>query len=259
MSYDGFIIQLLSMTNYVFIGDVHSQYSKFSAAVDWIVRNVENYHIIQGGDLFDSRNEESDSLRVYNLVKLLDDNITVLHSNHHIKLYKILTQENNNMQNLESLMRTVSDFGFDTNEELKNEVVDWLSNLPYGVAFKDSNGLEYRACHAYWYKKLYVPHEYEGLYKIHEVSAKAKGQMLYGISRRGPDNTNERILWWNTANDSYQGEKESFVRVSFHYHTVSLDLEGKSGRPHLILDGSCGDVGGQLMVYDVSRAQCVAF
>lgn len=247
------------MTNYVFIGDVHSQYSKFSAAVDWILNNVEDYHIIQGGDLFDSRSKESNSLLVYNLVKLLEDRITVLHSNHHIKLYKILTQENNKMQNLESLHRTVIDFDFDNNKGLKDEVVNWLETLPYGVSFKDQTGLEYRACHAYWFKKLYVPNDYEGLYSIHEVSAKAKGQMLYGISRKGEDGGNERILWWSNVNDSYCGEKEEFVRVSFHYHEVSLDIEGTSGRKHLILDGSCGDEGGELVVYDVSNHRCVRF
>lgn len=244
------------MTNYVFIGDVHSQYSRLSRAVEWAQNNVEDYHIIQGGDLFDSRCEESDSLGVYNLVKSLGDNITVLHSNHHLKLYKILTQDQNNMQNLEALQRTLIDFGFDSNEDLKTEVIDWISSLPYGVALRDNTGLEYRVCHAYWFSKLYVPHDYEGIYKIFEVSSKAKGQMLYGISRRGQDNTSERILWWEKSD--YQTDEE-FVRVSFHYHTVSLDLEGNSGRKHLILDGSCGDVDGKLIAYDVNSQQCVTF
>lgn len=243
------------MTNYVFIGDVHSQLSKLSQAVEWINNNVKDYHIIQGGDLFDSRTEESDSLGVYNLVRLLGDKITVLHSNHHLKLQKYLTQENNNMQNLESLMRTVNEFDFNYNQKLREEVVEWLNTLPYGVAFKTEE-LEYRACHAYWYKKLYVPHEYDSPYFIHEVSSKAKGQMLYGISRRGPDNTNERILWWESNDPQYY---DDFVRVSFHYHTVSIDPFGKKGRKHLVLDGSCGDDNGSLIVYNATTHECAAF
>lgn len=240
------------MTNYVFIGDVHSQYSNFSAAVQWVQENVPDFHIIQGGDLFDSRSEESDSLGVYNLVRSLGNRITVLHSNHNLKLFKYLTQLENNMQNLESLMRTVNDFGFDNNEELKNEVVNWISLLPYGVVFKDQDGVEYRACHAYWFSRLLVPSNYEGLYKIFDVPSKAKGQMLYGISRRGEDGKSERILWW----ESIEHRKyETFVRVSFHYHTVSIDLKNR----YMILDGSCGDVNGTLIAYDVTNKRCVGF
>ena len=240
------------MSNYVFIGDVHSQYSNFSAASRWVQENVEDYHIIQGGDLFDSRTQESDSLGVYNLVRSLGDKITVLQSNHHLKLYKYLTQDNNHMQNLESLMRTVNDFGFDTNEELRDEVTKWLSSLSYGVAIKDNDGLEYRACHAYWFSRLYVSHDYKGIYKIFDVSSKAKGQMLYGISRRGVDGNSERILWWNSTEHR---QHETFVRVAFHYHTVSIDLQNR----YLILDGSCGDDNGTLIAYDVNNKQCVGF
>jgi hypothetical protein len=243
------------MTNYVFIGDVHSQLSKLSQAVEWIDNNVKDYHIIQGGDLFDSRTEESDSLGVYNLVRSLGDRITVLHSNHHLKLQKFLQHEKSIDQSLTSLIRTVNDFDFENNENLKQAVLEWLNGLPYGVAFK-TDEMEYRACHAYWYKKLYVPQDYDSLYHIHDVSSKAKGQMLYGISRRGPDNTNERILWWQSNDPQYFDE---YVRVSFHYHTVSIDPFGKKGRKHLVLDGSCGDDYGSLIAYNATTHECVAF
>lgn len=243
------------MSNYVFLGDVHSQLSKLSQAVYWIQQNVDDYHIIQGGDLFDSRTDESDSLGVYNLIRSLGERVTVLNSNHHYKLYRVLTRDNNNFQHMDSLMRTMKDFGFEYNADLKQEVIQWLSTLPYGVVIK-THELEYRVCHAYWYKKLYVPQRYENPYYIQEVSSKAKGQMLFGISRRGEDGNSERILWWESKDPQYFDE---FVRVSFHYHTISLDPFGKIGRKHIILDGSCGDENGKLYVYNTTTHECVAF
>lgn len=243
------------MTNYVFVGDVHSQLSKLTAAVNWIEKNVKDYHIIQGGDLFDSRTNESDSLGVYNLVRSLGDRITVLHSNHHLKLYMTLTNSDYNLQNLKSLMRTMMDFDYFNDKKLKEEVVEWIEKMPYGVAFK-THELEYRVCHAYWYNKLYVPLNYEDLYCIHEVSSKTRVKMLYGIFRRGEDNTNERIFWWNLTDPMYF---KDYVRVSFHYHTVSMDPYGNNGKKHLILDGSCGDDNGSLIVYNATNHECAAF
>jgi hypothetical protein len=76
--------------------------------------------------------------------------------------------------------------------------------------------------------------------------------MLYGISRRGVDGNSERILWWESTEHR---QHETFVRVSFHYHTVSIDLQNR----YMILDGSCGDDNGTLIAYDVSKKQCVGF
>lgn len=235
-----------TMTNYVFIGDVHSQYSKFNAAVDWVKNNVEDFHIIQGGDLFDSRTKESDSLGVYNLVKSLGTNITVLHSNHLWKMYRVLTDPNLELH--ETLQRTFDDFGLEHNEKLKLELIDWVSGLPYGVVVKDKNGQEYRVCHAYWPSKLYVQNHYEEMYKIFIVSPKARNKMLYGIHKKGTNK--ERLLWWNEAMSN------EYIRVAFHYHTVSIDPKGEGGCKHLVLDGSCGDDNGNLIVYDVNRGVC---
>lgn len=234
------------MTNYVLIGDVHSQFSKFSAAVEWVQNNVEDYHIIQGGDLFDSRTTESESVKVYELVKELGNRITVINSNHLYKLNRVF----NNPELLYSdcLKRTIDDF--DNSTISRDELIEWLNTLPFGIVFRDSSGEEYRAAHAYWFSRLYVPEQYDGIYKIHEVSSKAKGQMLYGIKRKGED---ERILWWEHAHD------HKFVRVGFHYHVISIDPEGKNGNKHIILDGCCGDDGGVLPVYELNNKRCVTF
>lgn len=234
------------MTNYVFIGDVHSQYTKFSNAVQWIKDNVENFHIIQGGDLFDSRTEESKSVEVYQLVKELDDRITVIHSNHLYKLHRVLTGQS--LEYGQCLQQTLDDF--DNSNITKQELVEWLENLPFGVSFKDSSNQEYRVSHAYWFSKLFVPEHYDGIYKINCVSSKAKGQMLYGLKKK---DENERLLWWDYPHN------HDFVRVAFHYHTISVDVEGTNGNKHLVLDGCCGDDGGVLPVYVVNSRELVTF
>ena len=234
------------MTNYVFIGDVHSQYSKFKAAIDFVKDNVEDFHIIQGGDLFDSRTKESDSLGVYNLVKSLGDRITVLQSNHLWKMYRVFCDPN--IEYIHTLQQTFDDFDVENNEELKLELKEWLSGLPYGVAIKDNSGQEYRVCHAYWPSKLYVPSHYEGIHKIFVVSSKSRNKMLYGIHKSGTNK--ERLLWWN------ENMSNEYIRVAFHYHAVSIDPKGESGCKHLVLDGSCGDDNGNLIVYGVNQGLC---
>lgn len=224
--------------NYVFIGDVHSQFSKFQAAVNWIQSNVENYHIIQGGDLFDSRCNESDSVGVYELVKSLGNNITVINSNHLYKMHRVLN--NPNLEYRDCLKRTLEEFqNYD-----KQELINWLESLPMGVVVR-SNDKEYRICHAFWSEKLYVPNEFEGIYKIFIVSSKAKGQMLYGLKMRGQEN--ESVRWWE------EDRQHSFIRVAFHYHTISV------GNNHLVLDGSCGDEGGVLPAYVVHSGELITF
>lgn len=237
------------MTNYVFIGDVHSQYSKFSKAIEWIDKNLSDYHIIQGGDLFDSRSDESDSVGVFRLVKQLGDKITVLNSNHLWKLYKVLTDPEILIPDW--IKQTLDDFSFD--DGTKIEMITWLSGLPYGVAVKDHNNNEYRVCHAYWPSKLYVPHYYQGVHKISVVSTTARNKMIYGISRRSVDGNNERVSWWNRKTD------DLFIRVSFHYHTLSIDPGGHHGCKHLILDACCGNMNGLLAVYVANAGACVTF
>ena len=242
----------LPMTNYVFIGDVHSQYTKFAKAVEWVHNNVEDYHIIQGGDLFDSRTTESLSVEVFELVQQLQDKITVINSNHLWKLYRILTDSEFEFEG-DCIQRTLDDFLMSKRAPDKDFLVGWLQGLPNGVAIRDHFGQEYRVCHAYWFSKLYVPSSYDGIYKISPiVSAKARGQLLYGLSRKDGSDV-KRLEWWNVL------ANHKFVRVSFHYHTISIDPFGATGNKHIILDGSCGSDGGVLPVYDVTNRRVVTF
>lgn len=237
------------MKNLVLIGDVHSQYSKFSRAVKWIENNVENYHIIQGGDLFDSRTTESDSASVYELMKSLGDKITVLHSNHLWKLFR--WSQNPEIGTTDCMKRTITDL---TEAGISfDEVNSWLKTLPYGIAFKDSNNQEYRACHAFWNRKIYVPHSYDGLYKIQDVTRKSRDYMLYGLKRKVGDDSRESVRWWKEKAD------HEYIRVSFHYHTISVDPTGRTGNKHIILDGSCGSDNGELPVYVVNNNHLILF
>jgi hypothetical protein len=237
------------MTNYVLVGDVHSQAPKLATAVNWIQDNVEDYHIIQGGDLFDSRTDESDSVGVLEIIRSLGDRVTVIHSNHFWKLYRNLS--NPELERNECIVRTIEDFDAAYSSSWKEDMISWIDSLPYGLVVRDSNNLEYRMSHAYWSGQLYVPEHYEGMYKVFVVSNKTRGQMLYGLQKKG--GINERVEWWN------QPYNNKFVRVAFHYHTISIDPDGENGNRHIVLDGSCGSDGGVLPVYQLNSRILTTF
>lgn len=232
------------MTNYVLIGDIHSQYNNFNRALDWIDRHVNDYHIIQLGDVFDSRNDHSDSIEVFRTIQELGDRITVIQSNHQWKLYRYFLGNKVTLDG--SILKTISDF---ENSSFSNEqLFSWLGSLAFAITFKDENNLEYRVAHAYFNNKLYVPTEYEGIYSIHEVSRKTRDNCLYGILRKA-DNQNERILWWQ--NDA----KHDFVRVAGHYHTIFYSQLNNT----LILDGGCGEYNGTLPIFVVNSQTLLTF
>lgn len=234
--------------NYVLMGDIHSQSDKLESAVKWIQDNVEDYHIIQGGDLFDSRTDKSDSAGVFEIVKSLGDKITVIHSNHFWKLHRVLT--NPELERPEGILQTIEDFD-STGSAWQDEMIQWIESLPFGIAVHDNNGLEYRIAHAYWSGQLYVPDSYDGMYKVSVVSGKTRGQMLYGLQKKG--GINERVEWWNSPYNN------QFVRVAFHYHTISIDPDGKNGNRHIVLDGSCGSDGGVLPIYELNARRLTTF
>jgi hypothetical protein len=148
-------------------------------------------------------------------------------------------------------VRTIDDFENSNLEGWQSEIVSWIESLPFGVAVRDNSGLEYRISHAYWSSQLYVPEHYNGIYKISVVSGKTRGQMLYGLQKKG--GLNERVEWWTTQHDN------DFVRVAFHYHTISVDPDGDSGNRHIVLDGSCGSPDGVLPVYDLNSRALTTF
>jgi hypothetical protein len=226
------------MKNYVLIGDIHSQYHQLNDALTYIENNIENYFIVFLGDLFDSRISSSNSVGVYESVKYLQKNnqCVVLQSNHQDKCIRYL--KGHNVYTNNGLDRTIQDF----DEALisKNTLLEWLSTFPYGIAFKDKNGIEYRCSHAYFSSKLYVPTEYEKEeHHISIVGKHTKSKCLYGLVYE-----NKRVEWWNQETD------RDWIRVAGHYHALHIDLTKTKS---IILDGECGGEGGLLCIYDVNQ------
>lgn len=231
------------MKNYVLVGDVHSQYLQLVSAISYIRENIENYYIIFLGDLFDSRNDYTNSVGVYNLVRNLEaeDKCLVLQSNHQNKYIRHLI--GHNVCTNHGLDRTILDFN---NSDIEvTSLCEWLEGHPYGVVFKDKDGLEYRCSHAYFSSKLFVPNDYSDLYLVHNVSKNTKRKCLYGLI-----SDNKRVEWWNESRD------RDWIRVAGHYHHVHIDLVNTKS---IVLDGECGNEGGKLFIYNVNSKEAIEF
>jgi hypothetical protein len=223
------------MTNFALISDVHSQSHLLNQALDY--SESHNLNVIFLGDLFDSRIESSDSVGVYHLVKnaIEEKNAICIQSNHQNKLIRFLN--GNNVYVGDDLQRTLNDFK-DSDVSLK-ELYDFLIDMPYGIAFKDKDGTEYRAAHAYFSSKIDVP-EYTDYALIYEnsLNRSIKSTMLYGPLDK---ESRIRVEWWkNNSNKDY-------VMVSGHYHTIHIDEHS------IVIDPECGSENGGLGLYDVNK------
>lgn len=223
------------MTNFALIGDVHSIAHLLGDALNYCQEH--NLTPILLGDLFDSRCGTSDSVGVYNLVRDAQKNLNavILHSNHQDKLVRYLKGNKVNTNN--GLDLTLNDFN---NSNISNdELLEFLISLPYGMAFKDHNNVEYRASHAFFSGRIEVP-EYDEQHFVYEndLHRKLRNVMIYG-----PTNDKGRIYWW----EEYR--PRDFVRVSGHYHTVHIDDMS------LVIDGECGEAKETafLPLYDINK------
>lgn len=224
------------MTNYVLMGDVHSVFSRFDAALSFIADNIQDYHLVMLGDVFDSRCEESDSVAVYRSIRQLqnDGKVTLIHSNHQWKLQRYL--RGNPVKIDESLQKTLDDFA--ASDVTSEELMEWLASLPFAVAFRDADDLEYRCSHAYFSSKLYVPRQYDDIYTVNEVSRHMRDKLIYGVL----NSDGNRIQWWD------QESSHDWIRCGGHYHRVAIAYNNKS----IVLDSSCGDTDGALSIFDVN-------
>jgi hypothetical protein len=224
------------MTNFVLMGDVHSVFSRFDRAVSFIADNIQDYHLVMLGDVFDSRCEESDSVAMYRAIRQLqnDGKATLIHSNHQWKLQRFL--RGNPVKIDVSLQKTLDDFA--ASDVSNEELMEWLASLPFAVAFKDTDDLEYRCSHAYFSSKLYVPRLYDGIYIVNEVSRQMRDKLIYGVL----NSDGNRIQWWD------QESNHDWIRCGGHYHRVAVAYNNKS----IVLDSSCGDVDGLLTIFDVN-------
>lgn len=215
----------MNQAHYAFIGDIHSQAGPLLEALDYCHYN--RLIPVFLGDLFDSRVATSDSVAVYNTVRqAVENGAIVLRSNHQDKLERYA--RGNKVMLQQGFERTVQDF---TEAGIAiEEVAQWLETFPYGIAFRDSEGTEYRCAHAMFPRWIVVPEQYEGVYRVNAVTRKARDYMLYGPRRAGAvwpqDET--RVFWWEEPSD------RTWVRVGGHYHTVHIDEK------NLVLDGEMG-------------------
>jgi predicted phosphodiesterase len=219
---------------YAIIGDVHSDSKKLKQALNYA--HEHNLKIILLGDLFDSRCDYSDSIGVYELIR--DSDVIVLQSNHQEKLIRYLMGNNVVLNN--GLDITVDEF---SNAGISNqELLDWLTRMPYGIVFKSKHNVEYRCCHAYFSSKIEIP-EYDDEYLVtgDRINRRTRGLMLYGPIDH--QNTKTRILWWENP------RHHDYVMVSGHYHHVYIDDHS------IVLDGGCGgpEENNYLCLYDVDN------
>jgi UDP-2,3-diacylglucosamine pyrophosphatase LpxH len=224
------------MTNFVLMGDVHSVFSRFERALFFITENIQDYHLVMLGDVFDSRCEESDSVALYRAIRQLqnDGKATLIHSNHQWKLQRYL--RGNPVKIDASLQKTLDDFA--ASDVTSEELMEWLDALPFAVSFKDADDLEYRCSHAYFSSKLYIPLQYNGIYSVNEVSRHMRDKLIYGVT----NSDGNRIQWWDQESDN------DWVRCGGHYHRVAINYNNNS----IVLDSSCGDVDGLLSIFDVN-------
>jgi predicted MPP superfamily phosphohydrolase len=225
--------------NYVLIGDIHSQADKLYDALSFIKNNIKDSRIVFLGDIFDTKNNYSDSFSVYTLVRQAEQelNAITIQSNHQDKLIRYIRGNKVELNN--GLDKTIEEFN-QNNVQLV-ELYDWLIRQSFGIVFRDEFGIEFRCAHAYFSSEVQIQ-EYNEQYFVKAITRHHKHEFLYGLQ----DSKKNRVNWWELNNS-----ENSFVRVSGHYKTVYTNLENKS----LVLDSCCGDIKGKLSIYDVnSRA-----
>lgn len=224
------------MKNYALIGDVHSHSTRLMDALNYCVEN--DLIPVLLGDIFDSREVMSESVKVYQMVRHAQDTLgaVVLQSNHQNKLIRYL--KGNKVILNHGLDRTVEDFEKSPEGDM-GELKEWLESLPYGFVFRDKHGEEYRCAHAYFSSRIEIP-EYEESFEVTPtmVNSKIRNVMIYG-----PVNSEGRIPWWESP------RRYPWRMAAGHYHIV---VE----KDHcLVMDGQCGDdrEDAFLPLYDVNK------
>ncbi len=224
------------MTEYILVGDVHSQYIELSSIITKTF--YANTHYIFLGDLFDSRVDYSDSVNVYQCIRELGDRCTVVQSNHQDKLNRYIK---GNSVNTDWIHPTIADF----NNQFDDEFKSWLDSLPYGVVV-NVNNKQYRISHAYFPQSVEVNITDElTLVYGDSLTKTQKSLMLYG-KRQQFNGVNARVPWWD------EEEQKDWVRVAGHYHLLHIDHNS------IVLDGSCGDEGGILYAYNLNTNELIS-
>lgn len=233
--------------NYAIIGDIHSQSAPLYRALEFCYNRDLTPILL--GDLFDSQCSVSDSAGVYAAARAAQRDLgaVILQSNHQFLLQQLAQRKPIPLK--KDIARTIQDF----NEAgvCIQEVAQWLDSFPYVVVFQDSQGLEYRLCHAELPESITVP-SYEEMWRFYNPSPEELRLLLWGKEYSRPDK--ERFWWLARAN-------RDWVAVAGHYHKVV------KRNMSLVLDAGCGgktrawydDRPPELLLYDVESRNMVHF
>ena len=228
------------MKNYLLIGDIHSQGSDLALVLKYAKAN--NCTPIFLGDLFDSRCDNSETIYVWNQVKVAQSELgaIVLNSNHQERLLSHLKGHPDSPSIASETWRTHAEFeeaGVDL-----NELKTWLGGLPDGFVFRDCEGVQYGCSHAY-FPSRYLHSDTKEDYAVFAASEHDKQSMAWGPY----DHRHRRIKWWKDAYDP------TWIRCAGHYHVVHLDQKS------IVLDANSGFHDGKIPAYNVNAKELVYF
>jgi len=226
--------------SYLLIGDIHSQGSPLAKALKYA--EEASLRPIFLGDVFDSRCSNSDSVYVYNRIRLAEKelNAVVLNSNHQVRLRNYINSVHDNENGAVETQRTLKELT-DSGVNL-NEVKEWLRSCPTGFAFKDHKGRLYGCAHAYFPQKWInqICEDPMAFYTNNEDEEKAIVWGPYSASHR-------RIKWWN------KNVGRKWIRCAGHYHKVVINDSS------IVLDGNSGYPNGRVATFNVTSQEVIYF
>jgi len=225
--------------SYFLIGDVHSQGSPLTGALKYA--KEFNLRPIFLGDVFDSRCDTSDSVYVYNRIRVAEkeQDAVTLNSNHQVRLRNYLNDGIGGSEATETI-RTLTELR-ESGANME-EVKKWLRSCPSGFAFRDHTGRLYGCAHAYFPQKWInqINGDPMTFYTNNEEEEHA---VVWGPHTP----SSRRIKWWN------KNIGKSWTRCAGHYHKVVVNDSS------IVLDGNAGFPNGRIAAFNVSNQKVVYF
>jgi hypothetical protein len=227
--------------SYLLVGDIHSQGPGLAQAIKYAREN--ELRPIFLGDVFDSRCDNSNTIYVWNQLRVAQKELgaVVLNSNHQVRLRNFLDADFESPSYTSETWRTLAEFqeaGVDM-EELR----DWLGQRPDGVSFLDKDGRFHGCSHAY-FPLSWVDHKQtDGIRVYYCKDRNEEEQVVWGPHRHG----HRRLRWWEDETP------RSWTRCAGHYHTVY------KSENNVVLDANSGYPDGRVPAYVVDIKELVYF
>ena len=228
--------------SYLLIGDIHSQGPPLTKALAYA--KAKGLVPVFLGDLFDARRNNSNTLYVYNAVRVAQKEMgaIVLNSNHQVRLRNFLDADFESPSYTSETWRSFAEF--QESGVSMDELRTWLGGLPDGFSFRSKAGRLYGCSHAYFPLK-WVDHETkEGEARVYYASSPDDEEaVVWGPHRHG----RRRLHWWEDETP------RSWTRCAGHYHTVYVSEN------NIVLDANSGYPDGKLPAYDIDSQEVVYF